>query len=216
MESEIKFLNLFKILNKTEKITFLIILFFSSFSIFIELLSISSIPIFFSSLLDFKTENNLIDSVINWISINTENNFMFIITSIVIIFLIKSLILYFIKVYEIIVYKRIRLRLSELLLNNYLSLNLSDIQKDTPATRIWKVDIINNLVSVIDNTINLFRNFGYIFIIFIFFIYFAGSEILYLFLGLLTFASLFYIFFSRLIKKSGAPHNFFFSLIIKG
>ena len=87
------------------------------------------------------------------------------------------------KFLNLLFFKRIRLRLSQFLLGNFLSSNLIEIQKDTPANKIWKMEIINNFAGVIDDFITLVKNFGFIFIIFLFLLAYVGIQIIY-FLGL--------------------------------
>ena len=199
--------NIFKTLNRPEKIFIFSFFVISIFTILIELLSIALIPLIFSSLLDFDTGNVFLDKISNLISENANNKFIFILILIVLIFFFKALFLYGAKIFEVVTYKRIRLRLSELLLNNNLNLDLLEIQKDTPATKFWKMSIIMNLVSVIDSIVHLTRNLGYFIVIFLFLVYYGGSNILFMFFALVFFTFIFYLFFSKLIKKTGEIAN---------
>lgn len=199
-----KIFKIFEIINTREKISLTLLFILSVIIIFIELVTISSIPVLFSQLLNFETDNNIIDQIINFISLNSKNSFYFVIGGIIIIFFFRSLFLYVAKIFEFIVFKRIRLRLSQFLLGNFLSSNLIEIQKDTPANKIWKMEIINNFAGVIDDFITLVKNFGFIFIIFLFLLAYVGIQIIYFFGALIFFTLVFYIFFSNLIKKVGA------------
>ena len=176
-----KILNLFEILASKEKLLLLFLFIISIGVIIIELITLTSIPILFSQLLDFRTDNKIIDSIIDKISIKSVNNFSFVMYGIIIIFFFRSLFLYLAKIFEFIVYKRIRLRLSKTLLGNFLGSNLIEIQKDTPATKIWKMEIVNNLVGVLSNIITLIKNIFYILVIFIFLLSYMGGEISYFF-----------------------------------
>jgi len=199
-----KILKIFKILNIKEKVSLAFLFTLSVMIIFIELVTISSIPLLFSQLLNFKTDNDIIDQIINFISLNSQDSFYFIIGIIITIFFLRSFFLYTAKIYEFIVFKRIRLRLSQFLLGNFLNSNLTEIQKDTPANKIWKMEIINSFVGVIDDFVTLVKNFGFIFIIFLFLFIYIGIEIIYFFGVLIFFTLIFYIFFSNLIKRAGA------------
>ena len=199
-----KIINLFEILISKEKLSLLFLFILLVLVIIIELVTLTSIPVLFSQLLDFRTDNKILDSIIDAISKNSSNSFSFLITGILIIFFFRSLFLYFAKIFEFVVYKRIRLRLSKTLLGNFLSLNLIEIQKDTPATKIWKMEIVNNLVGVIENVITLIKNTSYIVVIFVFLLLYLGSQIIYFFITLLLFIVIFYFFFSNLIKQTGA------------
>ncbi len=197
-------LNLFEILILKEKLFLLFLLFLSISVIFIELLTLSSIPILFSQLLNFKTEHEILDDIINIIKVNSDNNFLLTLYLITFFFFLRSLFLYIAKIFEFIIFKRIRIRLSSLILENFLNSNLSEIQKDTPATKMWKMEIINNLVGVTENLLTLIKSFGLMLMIFIFLVFYAGTDIIYFFITLIFFTGIFYFIFSKFIKKTGA------------
>ena len=81
-----KILNLFEILASKEKLLLLFLFIISIGVIIIELITLTSIPILFSQLLDFRTDNKIIDSIIDKISIKSVNNFSFVMYGIIIIF----------------------------------------------------------------------------------------------------------------------------------
>ena len=153
-------LNLSKILTSKEKGFLLFLLILSIIVIFIELLTLSSIPILFSQLLNFEMDNKILKQLVNKITINTGNNFLPFLYIITFLFFLRSIFLYLAKILETVIFKRIRLRLSFLLIRNFLNSNLAEVQKDTPATKIWKMEIINNLVGVIENILTLIKGLG--------------------------------------------------------
>ena len=200
-------LNLSKILTSKEKGFLLFLLILSIIVIFIELLTLSSIPILFSQLLNFEMDNKILKQLVNKITINTGNNFLPFLYIITFLFFLRSIFLYLAKILETVIFKRIRLRLSFLLIRNFLNSNLAEVQKDTPATKIWKMEIINNLVGVIENILTLIKGLGLTTAIFGFLIIYAGNEIIYFFITLMFFTVIFYLFLSKNIKKTGRLAN---------
>ena len=196
--------NLLKILTKKEKLSLFIVFVLSLIVVAIELLTLASIPILFSQLLEYKTDKEFLDKIIEWITFNSENNFLFTIYIIVIIFFLRSIFLYLVKILEFIILKRIRLRLSFLLIKNFLSSNILKIRSETPATKLWKMEIINNLGGVIENLLTFIKSIFLITVIILFSISYAGSQIIFLFFAMLLLASIFFYFFSSFIKKTGA------------
>jgi len=199
--------NLSKILILREKAFLLFLLILSIIVIFVELLTLSSIPILFSQLLNFEIGNKILDELLNKITINTGNNFLPFLYIITFLFFLRSIFLYLSKILETVIYKRIRLRLSFLLLGNFLNSNLAEVQKDTPANKIWKIEIINNLVGVIENILTLIKGFGLTLAIFTFLIIYTGSDIIYFFITIIFFTVIFYFIFSKYIKKTGTLAN---------
>ena len=199
--------NLSKILIFREKAFLLFLLILSIIVIFIELLTLSSIPILFSQLLNIEIGNKILDELLNKITINTGNNFLPFLYIITFLFFLRSIFLYLSKILETVIYKRIRLRLSFLLLGNFLNSNLAEVQKDTPANKIWKMEIINNLVGVIENILTLIKGFGLTLAIFTFLIIYTGSDIIYFFITLIFFTVIFYLIFSKYIKRTGTLAN---------
>jgi len=199
--------NLSKILTLREKVFLLFLLILSIIVIFIELLTLSSIPILFSQLLNFEIDNKILDQLANKIAINPGNNFVPFLYIITVLFFLRSIFLYLVKILETVIFKRIRLRLSFILLGNFLNSNLAEIQKDTPATKIWKMEIVNNLAVVIENILTLVKGLGLTLAIFAFLIIYAGSEIIYFFITLILFTVIFYLFFAKYIEKTGTLAN---------
>tara|TARA_B100000900_G_C20562766_1_gene709651 strand:- start:32 stop:1765 length:1734 start_codon:yes stop_codon:yes gene_type:complete len=200
---KISFISLLKILNKREFISIISLLFLSFFSIFFEFLSISSIPIIFSNLLNFESQVEIINKIFLILENNALNNINSIIFLIILIFFLRSLFLYLTKILDFIVYKRIRLRISSDLINKYLNTSLAEIQLDTAATKIWKLEIVASFTSVIDNIVNLIRNAIYGFSILIFLSIFVTKNIIFFFVPIVLIVLFFYIIFTNLIKNTG-------------
>ena len=122
MNKRLNIFELIKILNKNELFLILLILLFSSLAIMLEFLSIASIPLFFSFLLETETNNIFIDKIlkINESLFSSPNNVLIFIVS---IFFIKSSFLFLLSIFEFISFKRIRLRLGEKLVMQMIKPN---------------------------------------------------------------------------------------------
>ena len=165
-KSKIK--NIIKILEKRELVFLFIILLLSSFGMIFEFLSIASIPLFFSTLFDLDLKIDFLKRILNF-NTTSLSSINYILFFILIIFFLKASFLFFLKIFEFVVYKRIRLRLSKILIEKYIKPDFNSELRDTSATKIWKLEIINNLSALIENSILILRNSAYIFIIIFFF-----------------------------------------------
>ncbi len=200
---KISFINLLKILNSSELFLITLLLLLSFFSIFIEFLSISSIPLIFSYLLDFSPQIKILDNIFLILEKYSLNNLNFIVYFVISIFFLRSLFLYVIKILDFVVYKRIRLRISSNLIEKYLNSKVEEMQKDTAATKIWKLEIVNIFTSVIDSIINLVRNTSYALAILIFLALFSTIDIILFFIPIILLVLLFYFISTEYIKRTG-------------
>ena len=195
--------NTIKLLNKNEIINISLILVLSCIGVLLEFLSLSTIPIFFSGLFGTGLEDgNFISKITNFNKafFNDLNN---ILIFIVLIFFFKSTFLYLLQIFEFSVFKRIRLRLCDILIKKYIKPNFNLELKDSAATQIWKIQIITNFSAVIENFGSLVRNTGYIFAIILFLVLYSSTIVLYFIFGLFIFICLYYFLFSKKIKKTG-------------
>ena len=181
-------------LSKNEIISILIVLISASVGMALEFFSLSTIPIFFSALLGTGIrDTNLISKIKN---LNTRffNDLNNILLFIVLIFFFKSTFLYLLQIFEFSVFKRIRLRLCDILIKKYIKPNFNLELKDSAATQIWKIEIINNFVRVIENFGSLVRNTGYIFAIILFLVLYSSTIVLYFIFGLFYILCFYYFF----------------------
>jgi len=195
--------NTIKLLNKNEIINISLILVLSCIGVLLEFLSLSTIPIFFSGLFGTGLEDgNFISKITNFNKafFNDLNN---ILIFIVLIFFFKSTFLYLLQIFEFSIFKRIRLRLCDILIKKYIKPNFNLELKDSAATQIWKIQIITNFSAVIENFGSLVRNTGYIFAIILFLVLYSSTIVLYFIFGLFIFIYLYYFLFSKKIKKTG-------------
>ena len=195
--------NTIKILNRNELINIFLILIFSCIGILLEFLSLSAIPIFFSGLLGSGLEDGNFISKIKNLNIAFFNDLNNILIFIVLIFFFKSTFLYLVQIFEFTVFKRIRLRLCDVLIKKYIKPDFNLEIKDSAATQIWKIEIINNFSAVLENFGSLIRNIGYIFAIILFLVLYSSTIVIYFIFGLFIFVFSYYFLFSKKIKKTG-------------
>ena len=69
--------------------------------------------------------------------------------------------------------------------------------KDSAATQIWKIEIINNFAAVLENFGSLIRNTGYIFAIILFLVLYSSTVVIYFIFGLFIFVFLYFFLFSK-------------------
>lgn len=196
-------LNIIKLLNKNEIINISLILVLSCIGVLLEFLSLSTIPIFFSGLFGTGLEDgNFISKITNFNKafFNDLNN---ILIFIVLIFFFKSTFLYLLQIFEFSVFKRIRLRLCDILIKKYIKPDFNLELKDSAATQIWKIQIINNFSAVIENFGSLVKNTGYVFAIILFLVLYSSTIVLYFIFGLFIFVYLYFFLLSKKIKKTG-------------
>ena len=199
-KSKIK--NIIKILEKRELVFLFIILLLSSFGMIFEFLSIASIPLFFSTLFDLDLKIDFLKRILNF-NTTSLSSINYILFFILIIFFLKASFLFFLKIFEFVVYKRIRLRLSKILIEKYIKPDFNSELRDTSATKIWKLEIINNLSALIENSILILRNSAYIFIIIFFLIFFSNKQVIYFIFFLFLFVIIYYSLVSKKLKKTG-------------
>ena len=164
---------------------------------FIRVFKLINNTIFFSGLFGTGLEDgNFISKITNFNKafFNDLNN---ILIFIVLIFFFKSTFLYLLQIFEFSVFKRIRLRLCDILIKKYIKPNFNLELKDSAATQIWKIQIITNFSAVIENFGSLVRNTGYIFAIILFLVLYSSTIVLYFIFGLFIFICLYYFLFSK-------------------
>ena len=193
----------FNLLNKKEIISIFIVLLASTFGMVLEFLSLSTIPIFFSGLFDTGLENGNFISKIKNFNITFFNDLNNILIFIILIFFFKSTFLYLVQIFEFSVFKRIRLRLCDVLIKKYIKPDFNLELKDSAATQIWKIEIINNFAAVLENIGSFIRNTGYIFAIILFLVLYSSTVVIYFIFGLFIFVFLYFFLFSKKIKKTG-------------
>jgi ABC-type multidrug transport system fused ATPase/permease subunit len=181
-----------------------LILLLSFFSIFIEGLSISSIPLFFTSLFDnLKINNKILDFLVSRLNAINLKDLSDLMIMFLFFFFFRSLFLYFLSIVEFIFFKRLRLKLTNILINKFFDNNLISNYKESSATKIWKIELINNFSYTIFNYISLIKNFFYLAVVLFLIIFFSINDFIYFFLFLLFLLLTFYTIFKKKIISTG-------------
>ena len=93
--------------------------------------------------------------------------------------------------------KRIRLRLCNILIEKYIKPDFNLELKDSAATQIWKIEIINNFVGVIENFGSFIRNAGSIFAIILFLVIYSSIIVIYFIFFVFIFLFLYFFYFQK-------------------
>ena len=118
----------------------------------LEFLSIASIPLFFSFLLEIEANNIFIDNIlkINQSLFSSPNNVLFFIIT---IFFIKSSFLFLLSIFEFI-HSKSEIELGEKLITQIIKPNFNLNIADSSATKIWKIEIINHFAGLMAHLIS--------------------------------------------------------------
>lgn len=194
----------YKILKLKDLLFIFSIVLLSLLSVLLEGLSISAIPLFFNSLFNnLNIDNFVINFLFQYITKINTNNLSIIFLFIVFFFFFKSLFLYFLSIIEFIFLKRFRLKILKNLIDKFLDKNLNNNNKESSATKIWKIELVNNFSYTILNYISFIKNILYLFITIFFVIFFTAIEFIYPLLFLLVLILTFYIIFKKKIINTG-------------
>ena len=139
------FSQFYKFLNENKKNKLKFIFFITSLSFILEFVSISSIPIYFSLVTEQGSSLENFEKLFSFFNFNYEINNENIISLglvVVLIFLIKNLILFYLLIYENKFYKNVKNRLSEKLYSDFvhsdyeklLNFNPSNISRTTVSS----------------------------------------------------------------------------------
>ena len=188
----------YKFLNINDFVSIIIILLLSAISIIIEGLTITSVPLFFSNIFqDIKINNPLLTILLDFLNKNNFYNLVDIFLVILFFFFLKSIFLYSLTILEFIFLKRLRLKISNILLDKFINNQFTTNYKESSSTKIWKIELINNFTFTIANYVSFFRNFFYLIIVLLALIFFSMREFIYFFLLLLIFLFIFYKIFKK-------------------
>jgi ABC-type multidrug transport system fused ATPase/permease subunit len=188
----------FKFLNINDFISLFIILLLFIFSIIIEGLTITSIPLFFSNIFqDIKVNNPFLTIISDFLNKNNFTDLVDIFLVILFFFFLKSLFLYSLNILEFVFLKRLRIKISNILLNKFLNNQLADNYKESSSTKIWKIELVNNFTFTISNYISFLRNIFYLILVLFLIIFFSMRDFIYFFS--ILFVSL--LFFYKIFKN---------------
>jgi ABC-type multidrug transport system fused ATPase/permease subunit len=193
-----------KIIELKETSLLCLIIFLSLISIILEGLSISTIPLFFKSLFtDLEINNTLINSLLKHSSEIVSNNITNVFLFVIFLFFFKSIFSFFLITIEFIFLKRLRLKISNILIEKFINSDLMNNYKESSATKIWKIELVNNFSYAILNLISFIKNSLYLLIIFFSIVYFSSINFAIFFIIILLLIIIFYNLFKKKIVNTG-------------
>ena len=149
---------IFKILKKREKITFFIISFFTVLATLLEMISLGSIPIYVSFILEPDKISNYLSNFKSLVFINefsTEDILVFLSVTLVFIFILKSLFLAFFHYFNGLFLRKLNSRISREIYNNYLYSDYLFYTTKTSAEFTRNIAEVSRFVGLIGHYIRL-------------------------------------------------------------
>ena len=194
----------YKIIELKETSLACLIIFLSIISIILEGLSISTIPLFFKSLfIDLEIDNTLINSLLKYSGEIVSNNITNVFLFVIFLFFFKSIFSFFLITIEFVFLKRLRLKISNILIEKFINSDLMNNYKESSATKIWKIELVNNFSYTILNLISFIKNSLYLFIILFSIVYFSSINFAIFFIIILLLIIIFYNLFKKKIVNTG-------------
>ena len=194
----------YKIIELKETSLLCLIIFLSLISIILEGLSISTIPLFFKSLFtDLEINNTLINSLLKYSGEIFSNNITNVFLFVIFLFFFKGIFSFFLITIEFIFLKRLRLKISNILIEKFINSDLMNNYKESSATKIWKIELVNNFSYTILNLISFIKNSLYLFIILFSIVYFSSINFAIFFIIILLLIIIFYNLFKKKIVNTG-------------
>jgi len=149
---------IFEILKKREKITFFIISFFTVLATLLEMISLGSIPIYVSFILEPDKISNYLSSFKSLVFINEfskEDILVFLSVTLVFIFILKSLFLAFFHYFNGLFLRKLNSRISKEIYNNYLYSDYLFYTTKTSAEFTRNIAEVSRFVGLIGHYIRL-------------------------------------------------------------
>ncbi len=149
---------IFKILKKREKITFFIISFFTVLATLLEMISLGSIPIYVSFILEPDKISNYLSNFKSLVFINEfskEDILVFLSVTLVFIFILKSLFLAFFHYFNGLFLRKLNSRISREIYNNYLYSDYLFYTTKTSAEFTRNIAEVSRFVGLIGHYIRL-------------------------------------------------------------
>ena len=200
MKEYSKFLSL---LNKREKL-FLVIIFLLSFIVMaLETLGVTIIPIILTKFIEGESvEFEKIPEFINALA-NILDSKISLTIFIICLFFFKSVFNYFHFVLEYFIIKRIRIRLLNNWMEEFLEQDYLTIQKTSVSHKIWYMSLIDTAGAIISNFLNLLKGIVLCSSIFFILIFFSPVSLAMFFLLILAVLTLFYAIYAKKIANYG-------------
>lgn len=194
------------ILDKNQKKRIYLLFFISLPLIFLETISIGSLPVYILAIVEPSTiidyfNNDYLTNKLNGMSVEQRSFYGLLL--IIIIFFIKALYNLFFNFYELSTLKKINLEHANKLYHYYLKQKILFFSENNPSKLIQNIDDIKRSTSVIFSIFNIFKESLIILMIFVMLI-FASVKILLLNLAIFSLPIIFFLtFFRKSLKFRG-------------
>ena len=194
------------ILDKNQKKRIYLLFFISLPLIFLETISIGSLPVYILAIVEPSTiidyfNNDYLTNKLNGMSVEQRSFYGLLL--IIIIFFIKALYNLFFNFYELSTLKKINLEHANKLYDYYLKQKILFFSENNPSKLIQNIDDIKRSTSVIFSIFNIFKESLIILMIFVMLI-FASVKILLLNLAIFSLPIIFFLtFFRKSLKFRG-------------
>ena len=157
------FIKFYNFLNDKEKTRLKLIFLITSLSFILEFVSISSIPIYFSLVLDQGTSIDNLKNFFSFLEIDyvlNSKDIIFLGLLVVLIFLIKNLLLFFLLIYENAFYKDVKDRLSEKLYSEFINADYEKIINFNPSNiSRTTASSVSDTFLYLQSVVGLFKEF---------------------------------------------------------
>ena len=200
---KLNLLNDFFKLLKVLKIEHLILLafsfIFSILIIFIEMIGISVVPITIINFLDLQ--QNVFDNYL--FSYLKTLDFEIFLILIIVLFFLKSLFTYFHQVYDFIIFKRIRIFITNAVFQKNLKKEYLKIINSPTSRKIWLIDNAALFAKLAQNYLTFFKAFLLVLLISIIILLSNFKFFLYFYFFLFLSIVVFYFFFKSILESVG-------------
>ncbi len=154
--------------NKT-RIKAILLYILNFISAFLEVISIGSIPILIYYLLEpnkliEKIPNDNLRALVDNYFTQTDNSesLFFVLTSVVLLFLIKNIFIFSVNIYQLYFARKIKVKYSSLLFNNYIQENYNFFLNRNPAQFIKNIDSVHIIPAILMMSLGIIKEISII------------------------------------------------------
>lgn len=213
------FFRLYNFLNRNEKNKLKFIFFITSLSFILEFVSISSIPIFFGLVTEKQIIIENFSKFLLFFGIEmilSKENIILIGIIVVMIFLIKNLLLFYLLIYENKFYEHVKNRLSERLYSDFIFSDYERLSNFNPSNISRTiVSSVNDAFLYIQSLVGLYKELLAILAIFLLILLVNPLTVIFIFLLFSVVLFGYYKFLKPFLHNAGRENQFLLSKIIK-
>ena len=213
------FFRLYNFLNQNEKNKLKFIFFITSLSFILEFVSISSIPIFFGLVTEKQIIIENFSKFLLFFGIEiilSKENIILIGIIVVMIFLIKNLLLFYLLIYENKFYEHVKNRLSEKLYSDFIFSDYERLLNFNPSNISRTiVSSVNDAFLYIQSLVGLYKELLAILAIFLLILLVNPLTVIFIFLLFSVVLFGYYKFLKPFLHNAGRENQFLLSKIIK-